>query len=98
MKSFWLTTAWLLLLFTRTTAQCSNFYFLMRNAVVEMTVYDGKGKLTGVQTWKIKEINMDGSGTSSLVESVLVDGKEKRSPGAAAASAAAEACSGLTCG
>ena len=77
MKSFWLTTAWLLLLFTRTTAQCSNFYFLMRNAEVEMTIYDGKGKLTGVQTWKIREIKMDGAGTSSQVESVLVDGEGK---------------------
>ena len=56
---------------------CNGFLFLSNNAEVQMTVYDKKGKESGVQTWKITEVKKDGNGFQSTVNNTFKDEKGK---------------------
>jgi len=56
---------------------CKNFLFMTNNAEVQMTVYDKKGKESGIQTWTITEVKKDGSGYHSTINSSFKDEKGK---------------------
>lgn len=56
---------------------CKNFWFMTNNAQVQMTLYDKKGKESGVQTWSISEVKKEGSGYQSTVTSSFKDEKGK---------------------
>ncbi|MBA2500039.1 MAG: hypothetical protein H0V30_09965 [Chitinophagaceae bacterium] len=54
---------------------CQNYYYLSNNAIVEMTVYDRKGKESGKQKWKVTEVKNQNNGYVSTIESVFTDEK-----------------------
>lgn len=56
---------------------CKNYYFLTGNAVVEMTMYDKKGEVSGKQTWTISDVKREASSLSSTVSTVMTDDKGK---------------------
>jgi len=56
---------------------CKNYYFMTNNAQVQMTIYDKKGKESGVQTWTISDVKNNGAGFSSTVSTVFTDEKGK---------------------
>jgi hypothetical protein len=56
---------------------CKNYYFMTSNAKVQMTMYDKKGKETGVQTWTIADVKNNGSAFTSTVSTVFTDEKGK---------------------
>jgi hypothetical protein len=57
--------------------ECKNYYFMTKNSVVEMTVYDKKGKESGKQTWSITDVKKTGASYESTVSSSLTDEKGK---------------------
>jgi len=54
---------------------CKNYYFLHNNTEVQMTIYDGKGDKSAVQTWVVNNVNADGNGTRSTVTATMVNAK-----------------------
>jgi len=54
---------------------CKNYYFLHNNTEVQMTIYDGKGDKSAVQTWVVNDVNADGNGTRSTVTATMVNTK-----------------------
>lgn len=56
---------------------CTNYWYMTNNAEVEMTVYDKKGKESGVQTWKVSEVKKEGNGLSASIHSTFTDDKGK---------------------
>lgn len=56
---------------------CNTFIYMTNNAEVEMTVYDKKGKQSGVQTWKITDVKKDGEGYQSTINTSFKDEKGK---------------------
>ena len=54
---------------------CKNFFYLTNNAQVEMTMYDKKGKTSGVTTWKISNVKKTGSGYESTINTNMKDEK-----------------------
>ncbi len=60
----------------KTTAQdCKTYYYMTNNAEVQMTLYDAKGKINGVQTWKITNAKKATAGFESTVNANFTDGK-----------------------
>lgn len=57
--------------------ECTNFYYLINNAEVQMTVYNPKGKENGKQTWKVSEVKKEGNGYRSTINSTFTDEKGK---------------------
>ena len=47
------------------------------NAQIEMTIYDKKGKPSGVQSWNVTDVKNDGGGYSSTINSLFKDEKGK---------------------
>jgi hypothetical protein len=66
---------------TYTTAghaqDCNGFLYMTNNAEVQMTIYDKKGKESGIQTWKISDVKKNGSGYQSTINSSFTDVKGK---------------------
>ncbi len=56
---------------------CNTFLYMTNNAEVEMTVYDRRGKQSGVQTWKITDVKNDGAGYQSTINTSFKDEKGK---------------------
>ncbi|MEO6687283.1 MAG: hypothetical protein ABIN24_15030, partial [Dyadobacter sp.] len=57
--------------------ECKNYYFLTGNSIIEMTLYDKKGEVSGKQTWTILDVKKDGNSFSSTVNTVMTDHKGK---------------------
>jgi hypothetical protein len=57
--------------------ECRNFYFLLNNAEVEMTIYDAKGEASAKQLYKIDQVQEEGGGLSSDFSSTMLDKKGK---------------------
>jgi len=54
---------------------CKNFFYLTNNAQVEMTMYDKKGKQSGLTTWKISNVKKTGTGYESTINTNMKDEK-----------------------
>jgi hypothetical protein len=62
---------------TLSAQECRNFYYLLNNAEVEMTVYDAKGDPSAKQLYKIDAVQQEGSGMSSDFSSTMLDKRGK---------------------
>jgi len=68
----------LLTLATFLNAQdCKQFYFLQNNKVVEMTIYNKKGDVTGKNVYNITDVQTSGGVTTSTINSEMFDKKGK---------------------
>ena len=56
---------------------CKSFFYLTNNAQVQMTMYDKKGKETGVNTWQISDVKKIPGGFESTIKTSLKDEKGK---------------------
>ena len=56
---------------------CKNYLFMTDNAQIQMTVYDKKGKESGIVTWKISNVKKSNNGAESTVNSTFKDEKGK---------------------
>lgn len=56
---------------------CKTFLFMTANAEIQMTIYDRKGSVSGIQTWKITDVKKDGAGYSSTINTLFTDEKGK---------------------
>lgn len=54
---------------------CKNYYYMMNNAEVQITLYDKNNKTSGVQNWKISNVKKTGTGLSSAVSLTFTDEK-----------------------
>jgi hypothetical protein len=54
---------------------CKNYYYMLNNAEVQMTMYDKNGAVSGVQTWKVSDVTNDGSRVKSTIASTFTDKK-----------------------
>jgi len=77
MKQLCLFTFILFAAFYSSAQDCKNYYFMTNNAKVQMTMYDKKGKESGIQTWNITDVKNTGSSFSSTVSTVFTDEKGK---------------------
>ena len=77
MKSVILSIAICLSAFSLVAQDCKNFYYLIENSEVELTMYDKKGKVSGKNIYKIKDVKNDGGAYSSRLNYVTYDDKGK---------------------
>ena len=56
---------------------CKSYWFMTNNSTLQMTVYDKKGKESGIQTWKIADVKKNGNAYESTVSSNFKDEKGK---------------------
>ncbi|HYC30238.1 MAG TPA: hypothetical protein VEB42_15495 [Chitinophagaceae bacterium] len=63
--------------FLSNAQDCGNYLFMSNKSTVQMTIYDKKGKESGVQTWTISDVKKNGNGYQSTVNSVMKDEKGK---------------------
>jgi hypothetical protein len=56
---------------------CKAFLFMTANAQIEMTIYDKKGKASGIQTWNVTDVKKEGSAYTSTINSSFKDDKGK---------------------
>lgn len=54
---------------------CKNFYYMINNAEVQMTLFDKSGSKSGIQTWKISDVKNEGMGFRSTILATIVDSK-----------------------
>jgi hypothetical protein len=54
---------------------CKNFYYLTKDAEIQMNVYDAKGNENGKQTWKVDEVKQEGVSWRANVKTEFVDKK-----------------------
>ena len=57
--------------------ECRNFYYLLNNAEVEMTIYDAKGEPSAKQLYKIDQVQEEAGGMMSDFTSTMLDKKGK---------------------
>lgn len=79
MKCLWITTTFFLCAALAATAQdCKSFYYMVNNAVVEMSIYNDKEELMGKQLYKVAEVEKKGSDLVSTFSTSFLDknGKE----------------------
>ncbi len=61
---------------SKTNAQdCKSYYYMSNNTEVEMTIYDKKGDKSGVQNWKISNVNKEGNNFKSTINSTFTNAK-----------------------
>jgi hypothetical protein len=78
MKKQFLTIACFFLLSAVSFEQdCKTFLFMTANAEIQMSIYDKKGSVSGIQTWKISDVKRDGAEYSSTINSLFTDEKGK---------------------
>jgi hypothetical protein len=78
MRKRFLTLACIFLLCAVSLAQdCKSFLFMTSNAEIQMSIFDKKGNVNGIQTWKISDVKRDGAGYSSTINSRFTDEKGK---------------------
>jgi hypothetical protein len=56
---------------------CKGFYYLLNNAQIEMTVYDGSGAAVGKTIYKVNNVHKDGAGTISDFSNTYYDKNNK---------------------
>ena len=56
---------------------CSNYYYLQNNKIIEMTISNKNGKESGKMTYTISDSKKTGSITSATINSEFVDAKGK---------------------
>lgn len=56
---------------------CSNFYYLQYNKIIEMAITNSKGKESGKNIYTITDVKKSGNITSSIVSSEFIDSKGK---------------------
>ncbi len=57
--------------------ECRNFYYLLNNAEIEMTIYDAKGEPSAKQLYKIDQVQEEEGGRTSDFTSTMLDKKGK---------------------
>ncbi|MGO4289065.1 TapB family protein [Chitinophaga sp. RAB17] len=57
---------------------CKGFYYLLNNAEIEMTVYDGSGAATGKTIYKVNNVHKDGDGVISDFSNTYYDKNSKQ--------------------
>lgn len=56
---------------------CKKYYYMMNNAEIQMTLYDKKDAISGIQTWKIANVSKSSNGYSSTATFNFTDSKGK---------------------
>lgn len=56
---------------------CKNFYYLLNNAEVEMTIYNNDNKAVGKNIYNVLSVNKEGTNTVSDFTSTFKDDKDK---------------------
>jgi hypothetical protein len=56
---------------------CGGYYFLQNGKTVEMTIYNKKDKITGVQTYKISDVVKSGTATLATINGEMMNEKGK---------------------
>lgn len=56
---------------------CKTFLYMTTNAQVQLTLYDKKGKQSGIQTWKIGNVKKEGNSFFSTINTTMQDEKGK---------------------
>lgn len=70
--------AWLLVAVNTLSAQdCKNYYYLLNNAEVEMSIYDSKDAVVAKNVYNILSVNKEGTSTVSNFSTSLKDAKGK---------------------
>ena len=77
MKTLSIAIGCLLIAATSAAQDCKTFLFMSSNAQIEMTIYDKKGKASGVQSWNVTDVKNDGNGFSSTINTLFKDEKGK---------------------
>ncbi len=54
---------------------CKKYYYMMNNAEIQMTLYDKKDAISGIQTWKITNVTKSSNGYSSTAAFDFTNGK-----------------------
>jgi hypothetical protein len=52
---------------------CKKYYYMMNNAEIQMTLYDKKDAISGIQTWKITNVTKSANGYSSTATFSFTD-------------------------
>jgi hypothetical protein len=64
--------------FNSFSQDCTGYWYFTKNAEVQMTIYDQKGKPNGVQTWTVSDVIKDGNGFASTLKTNMKDEKGKQ--------------------
>lgn len=56
---------------------CKNYYYLLNNAEVDMTVYDGKGTAVATNIYKVTAVKKEGTGMASDFNTTVKDKDSK---------------------
>ncbi|MDX1937623.1 MAG: hypothetical protein SFU21_10915 [Flavihumibacter sp.] len=56
---------------------CSGYYFMQNGKTVEMTIYNKKDKITGVQTYKVSDVSKTGGTTLATINGEMTNEKGK---------------------
>ena len=77
MKRLWITATFLLFAGTVAAQDCTNYYYMVSNSEVEMTVYNGDNAPIGKQLFKISNVKKEGGDLVSSFTSTFAgkDGK-----------------------
>ncbi|MCW3467933.1 TapB family protein [Chitinophaga nivalis] len=77
MKYFLLLVCSLCCVYVVSAQDCKGYYYLLNNAVVEMTIYDAKNNPGGRNVYTITQVHKDGTGTTSDFTSTYYDKDNK---------------------
>lgn len=78
MKKSLFFVAWLLAVAGIVAAQdCKNYYYLLNNAEVEMSIYDSKNAVVAKNVYNVLSVSKDGAGLTSKFNTSLKDAKGK---------------------
>ncbi len=70
--------SFVLMLICTSTAKaqdCKNYYYMMNNAEIQITLYDKKDALNGIQTWKVTNVTKSSNGYISTATFDFTNGK-----------------------
>lgn len=77
MRRLFVTICFLFFGFLCFAQDCKTFLFMSANAQIQMSIYDKKGNLSGVQIWNVSDVKKEGDGYSSTINTVFKDDKGK---------------------
>jgi hypothetical protein len=77
MKKFLIASASFFFAYNVNAQDCSGYYFMQSNKVIEMTIYNRKGNPEGRQVYTISDVKNSGGTTTSNFQSEMFDKKGK---------------------
>lgn len=77
MKKGWYFILMLLLAGSLSAQDCAGYYYLLNNAQVEMTMYDGSNAAVGKTVYKVSNVQKEATGTTSNFTATVFDKSDK---------------------